>query len=96
MQTLITRGNFPGIATHDDIIIGETKSFVRSENISTDQFEFQMRYGIRSDTQIAITSEGYNMSIYIPFGETWVPYFSRRLRERKENVFFVLKNLIRR
>jgi len=96
MQTLITRGRYPGIATHDDILINETKSFVRSEKIPADKFEFQMLYGIRSETQATINSEGYNMRIYIPFGKMWVPYFSRRLRERKENVFFVLKNLVRR
>lgn len=96
MQMLITQGKYPGIATHDDILIRETKAFVRSQNIAAENFEFQMLYGIRSKTQLAITAEGYNMRIYIPFGRMWVPYFSRRLRERKENVFFVLKNLIRR
>ena len=27
-------------------------------------------------------------------GTEWFPYFSRRLREKKENVWFVLKNLL--
>lgn len=96
MQTLITKGNYAGIATHDDVLIDATKAFVRSQNIPAEQFEFQMLYGIRTETQRAIIGEGFNMRVYIPFGPMWVPYFSRRLRERKENVFFVLKNLIRR
>jgi len=93
METLITKGRYPGIATHDDILIDATKTFVRSNNISTDKFEFQMLFGIRTDTQQAIVDEGFGMRVYVPFGDMWYPYFSRRLRERKENVWFVLKHL---
>jgi proline dehydrogenase len=95
METLVTRGNYPGIATHDDILIKRTKAFVAERGIGNDRFEFQMLYGIRPDTQVALASSGYNMRVYVPYGRMWVPYFSRRLRERKENIFFVLRNLFR-
>jgi proline dehydrogenase len=32
--------------------------------------------------------------VYVPYGTEWFPYFSRRLRDKKENVFFVLKNVL--
>ncbi|MEQ9104657.1 MAG: proline dehydrogenase family protein [Rhodothermales bacterium] len=96
MQQLITHGRYPGIATHDDILMAETKTFVQENNIPASDFEFQMLYGIRPETQLAIMNEGYNMRVYVPFGTKWVPYFSRRLRERKENVWFILKNLFKR
>lgn len=96
MERLIARARYPGIATHDDILIDATKAYVRAHDVSHDDFEFQMLYGIRPDTQISIAEEGYNMRVYVPFGISWLPYFSRRLRERKENVWFVLKNLVRR
>ncbi len=96
MEKLITTGSYPGIATHDDILIAATKEFVRSNNIAPNRFEFQMLYGIRTDTQQAIASEGFGMRVYVPFGDMWYPYFSRRLRERKENVWFVLKNMFRK
>jgi hypothetical protein len=35
------------------------------------------------------------MTIYVPYGEQWQAYYARRLTERKENVFFVLKNLFK-
>jgi proline dehydrogenase len=41
-----------------------------------------------------MAAEGYNMMVYVPYGTEWFPYFSRRLREKKENVFFVLKNVL--
>ena len=96
MQRLIADARYPGIATHDDTLIAATKAFVRENGISPDAFEFQMLYGIRPDTQRELAREGYNVRVYIPYGTQWVPYFTRRLRERKENVWFVLKNLFRR
>jgi len=96
METLISKGNYPGIATHDDILIDATKSYVRERSIASDRFEFQMLYGIRAETQHDIASEGFGMRVYIPFGDMWYPYFSRRLRERKENVWFILMNMFRK
>ena len=96
MQMLLSQGSYPAIATHDDILIGATKEYAAACGIGPERFEFQMLYGIRKDTQIRIAEEGYNMRVYVPYGRRWVPYFSRRLRERKENIWFVLKNLFRR
>lgn len=96
MRELLRHGRYPGIASHDDQIIDATKAFVQQENIARDRFEFQMLFGIRPETQKAIAKEGYNLRVYVPYGTDWYPYFSRRLRERKENVWFVLSNLFRR
>ncbi len=94
--SLFSNGNYPAIATHDDLLIEWTKNFVKEKGISNDQFEFQMLYGIRTKTQEKLAKEGYNIRIYIPFGTHWLPYFYRRLRERKENVWFVVKNLFKK
>lgn len=93
MEMLVQRGNYPAIATHDDILINATKAYVADQAVSTDSFEFQMLFGIRAETQRSIAAEGFNMRVYVPYGRKWYPYFSRRLRERKENVWFVLKHL---
>ncbi len=95
MQRLITGARYPGIATHDDTLIAATKAFVREGNIPSDAFEFQMLYGIRPDTQREIVREGFHLRVYVPYGTQWGPYFTRRLRERKENVWFILKNMFR-
>ncbi|MDX1740447.1 MAG: proline dehydrogenase family protein [Rhodothermales bacterium] len=96
MRTLISDSRYPGIATHDDRLIAATQQYVQENGVDRSGFEFQMLYGIRPDTQLQIADSGYNMRIYVPYGKQWVPYFSRRLRERKENVWFVLSNLFRR
>jgi proline dehydrogenase len=93
---LLGRGPHAAIATHDDALISWTKNYVVQDQIPKDRFEFQMLYGVRSETQRQLAAEGYPMRVYVPFGTYWLPYFYRRMRERKENVAFVLKNLFRK
>ena len=94
-RALLADGRYPGIATHDDELIEGVKAFTAQRGIGADAFEFQMLYGMRPETQEQIVRDGYRMRVYVPYGTEWAPYFTRRLRERKENVFFVLKNLVR-
>lgn len=96
MQQLLTSARYPGIATHDDKLIEATKTFAREEGIPASDFEFQMLYGLRPETQKDLVAEGYNMRVYVPYGTEWLPYYSRRLRERKENVWFILSTLFKR
>jgi proline dehydrogenase len=96
MQQLILNARYPGIATHDDRLIDATKEFVAAHGIDRNGFEFQMLYGMRPETQVETVEAGYHMLVYVPYGTEWLPYFSRRLRERKENVWFVMKNFFRR
>ncbi len=95
VEVLFTKGDYPAIATHDDQLIDWTKQHVRQNQISPAQFELQMLYGVRPETQRALARQGYRMRVYVPYGTHWLPYFSRRLRERKENVYFVLRNLFK-
>lgn len=93
MRLLLTGGTYPAIATHDRAIIEATLAFAREKGIPREGFEFQMLYGIGRKRQAELVRDGYTVRVYIPFGTHWLPYFARRLRERKENVLFVLKHL---
>jgi proline dehydrogenase len=95
MQRLLTAGNYPGLATHDEAIIRQAREFVGRERIGNDRFEFQMLYGVRRDLQIRLRRAGHNMRVYIPFGTQWYPYLMRRLAERPANIAFLLGNLVR-
>lgn len=94
-KLLFENGNCPAIATHDTYLINSGKKMAKEMGKSEKDFEFQMLYGIRPKTQQRLAQEGYRMRVYVPFGTHWLPYFYRRLRERKENVFFVVKNLFK-
>jgi proline dehydrogenase len=95
MERLLERGNYPGIATHDGKIIAHAKAVARRKGIPPARFEFQMLYGVRRDLQRALRREGYNVRVYVPFGEHWYPYLMRRLAERPANVAFLLGSVVK-
>jgi proline dehydrogenase len=96
MQMLLSSGFYHGIATHDPKMIAATIRFAAAKQISKDDFEFQMLYGVRTDLQRRLVRDGYRVRIYIPFGGDWFPYFMRRLAERPANLGFLLRNLFRK
>jgi proline dehydrogenase len=89
MKTLLEDGVYPAIATHDEEMISATRRYAFEHGIPRDSFEFQMLYGIRRDLQQRLREEGYNVRIYLPFGNSWYPYLMRRMAERPANLFFV-------
>jgi proline dehydrogenase len=95
-EALLSRGNYPGIATHDLKIIDAVKGYARSQGIGPDRFEFQLLYGVKPHLQRALASEGYNVRVYVPFGTHWAGYFYRRIAERRENALFALRSMFTR
>jgi proline dehydrogenase len=87
---------YPGIATHDQVLIEVAKRYAAEQNIPPDAYEFQMLYGVRSALQEQLVVQGYQVRVYIPFGTQWYPYFVRRLAERPANVWFFVSNFFRR
>ncbi len=95
MKILLPSGFYHGIATHDPHMIAETIRWAATKQISKDDFEFQMLYGVRTDLQRQLVKDGYRMRVYIPYGNDWFPYFMRRLAERPANLGFMLRNFFR-
>ncbi|MDR9416877.1 MAG: proline dehydrogenase family protein [Gracilimonas sp.] len=95
-KVLLENTSFPRFGTHDDELINFVKAYASEQNISKESFEFQMLYGLREETMVELTEEGYSTRIYVPFGSDWLPYFSRRLSERKENIWFVLRTMFKK
>ena len=95
-RLLLEKGNYPAMATHDEGLVGDVIACTREKGIPAARFEFQMLYGLRPRRWDELVAAGYNMRVYVPYGTHWFPYFYRRLRERKENVLFVLRGLFGR
>ncbi|MFT9849780.1 proline dehydrogenase family protein [Aneurinibacillus sp. REN35] len=87
-------GSYTAVASHDDQIIEYTKKLAAEYAIPREQFEFQMLYGIRTQSQIELAEQGYKMRVYVPYGNDWYGYFMRRLAERPANVAFVVKGMV--
>jgi proline dehydrogenase len=95
-EVLINNTSFPRFGTHDDQLIRAVRSYLADHNIPSSRVEFQMLYGLREQGLIDLNRLGYPTRVYVPFGTDWFPYFSRRLAERKENIWFVISTLFKR
>jgi proline dehydrogenase len=95
MKTLLSDGNYPGIATHDEAMIEATRRYATEKNLPASGWEFQMLHGIRRDVQRQLVHDGYNLRIYLPFGDAWYQYLMRRMAERPANVMFIVNSVLR-
>ncbi len=86
---------FLQIATHDENMIQAAEAVIREHSLPPERYEFQMLYGIRSARQLELAAAGYQVRIYVPFGEAWYPYFMRRLAERPANLWFFVRSIFR-
>ena len=88
-QLLIADSNVKhSIATHDEPILDSI-----SLNSEMKNHRFEFLYGVRRDLQRRFINSN-EVGLYMPFGEEWVSYTYRRLKEFK-NIRFVAKNLIK-
>jgi len=84
----------PSIGTHDEPLIDDILGYLNRFNIAKDDLFIEMLYGIRRDLSSSLQKQGYCVRLYVPFGEDWLPYTLRRLREFK-NLKFVFTNIIK-
>lgn len=90
---LLEAGAKANVATHDESIIREVAAYAEGAKLGTDRFEFQLLYGVSPQLQDRLVQQGYPVRIYVPYGEDWYGYFSRRLAERPANLMFVVRGL---
>jgi proline dehydrogenase len=95
MKMLLSDGVYPGIATQDEAMLRATRGHAREKNLPASGWEFQMLYGVRRDLQRQLTDAGYNVRVYVPFGDAWYPYLMRRMAERPANVLFIVNSVLR-
>ena len=92
--TLLARDHEVHVATHDPrLLAGACRLTDRRR--AWHRVELQMLYGIRRDLQSMYASQGRPVRTYIPYGDQWYPYLTRRLAERPANLWFFASNLVR-
>lgn len=93
VNALMRGDGYPMLATHDprliEIGIDRASWFDRGPH----SFEFQMLYGIRPEEQLRLARDGYQVRVYVPYGDEWYGYLMRRLAERPANVAFFARSL---
>jgi proline dehydrogenase len=82
------------IATHDSKLIEYTVRLWKNSEIDIKNFEFEFLKGIRDELKRHLVEKGFRVAEYIPYGDEWLPYSVRRLRERKRNLFLLARSLV--
>jgi proline dehydrogenase len=96
LKVLMAGCGYPMVASHDPVVIAAVSGLARETYRDSDDFEYQMLYGIRDAEQRRIAGNGNAMRVYVPFGTQWYGYLVRRLAERPANFAFFLRALASR
>jgi proline dehydrogenase len=64
-----------GIATHDKNLIKKIQQTAGELGLSKNDYEFQLLFGIQSEEQLRLASEGYRMRVLISYGSYWFPWY---------------------
>ncbi|MEX2246587.1 MAG: proline dehydrogenase family protein [Dehalococcoidia bacterium] len=92
----MAEGGWLAVATHDGRMVRAARRAAERHGVPRDRYEFQMLYGIRTDLQRSLRDQGHRVRVYVPYGSHWYPYLMRRLAERPANLWFFLRNTLRR
>jgi proline dehydrogenase len=96
LSALMGGGGYPMIATHDPRLIAIGEDRARWFDRSTDEFEFQLLFGVRPDEQTRLADLGFTVRVYLPYGTEWYGYMMRRMAERPANSAFFVRALLSR
>lgn len=93
LDELLKNGNYVGIATHKEDLIWDALKLIYDLKLPREAYEFQMLLGVDEQLRKIIIDAGHKMRIYVPFGEKWFAYSSRRLKENPRVARHVIVNL---
>ena len=82
------------IATHDSKLVDEALALSTKGSERMKNLQFQLLKGVRDELKQQLVKKGYEVLEYMPYGEKWLQYSLRRIRERKRNIFLLARSLI--
>jgi proline dehydrogenase len=94
LDELLKGGVYVGIATHDEYLIWHALRLIHQLEIPKDRYEFQMLLGVDEELRSILVSAGHKLRVYVPFGEDWYEYSTRRLKENPKIAGYVAKDVI--
>jgi proline dehydrogenase len=94
LDELLKGGTYVGIATHDEFLIWHALRLIHQLEIPKDRYEFQMLLGVDEELRGILVGAGHKLRVYVPFGEDWYEYSSRRLKENPKIAGYVAKDVI--
>ncbi len=93
LDYMFSKGMYPGIATHDKPLVEGAYDLIEKYNVPKDNYEFQMLYGVTPELRKSIIEKGHRMRVYVPYGQQWFAYSTRRLKENPRMASLIIKAL---
>ena len=94
LDELLTGGVYVGIATHDEFLIWHALRLIHQLEVPGDRYEFQMLLGVDEELRSILVQAGHKLRVYVPFGEDWYEYSTRRLKENPKIAGYVARDVI--
>jgi proline dehydrogenase len=93
LEELLRGGPYVGIATHDEFLVWHALRLIHQLEVPKDRYEFQMLLGVDEELRGILVGAGHKLRVYVPFGEDWYEYSSRRLKENPKIAGYVAKDV---
>jgi proline dehydrogenase len=94
LDELLKGDVYVGIATHDEFLIWHALRLIHQLEIPADRYEFQMLLGVDEQLRSILVGAGHKLRVYVPFGEDWYEYSTRRLKENPKIAGYVTRDVI--
>lgn len=91
LELLFQHNAYVAIASHDSFLVNEAFDLIEKYKVPKNKYEFQMLYGVTPGLRDSIVAKGHKMRIYVPFGQEWFAYCSRRIKENPKMVGDIMK-----
>jgi proline dehydrogenase len=94
LEFMFQHGVYPGIATHDRALVEGALELINRYRVPKEMYEFQMLFGVTPELRQTIVDAGHAMRVYVPYGQHWFGYSTRRLKENPKIVNSILKSML--
>lgn len=94
LEEFLRSGVYVGIATHDEHLVLHAQRLIHQLEVPEDKYEFQMLLGVDEELRGILVESGYKVRVYVPFGEEWYEYSTRRLQENPKIARYVAEDVV--
>ncbi|MCB9357976.1 MAG: proline dehydrogenase family protein [Calditrichaeota bacterium] len=95
LELMFDGGALVGIATHDKLLVEQSEALVKTRGMNSAQYEYQMLLGVLPELRDEVVRRGHRMRVYVPFGDAWYGYSTRRLKENPALAGYIFKSLFK-
>lgn len=93
LDLMLDNDLYVGIATHDEELLKYALKQIKERKLKREDYEFQMLLGVIEKRRDELLKEGHRLRVYVPFGEDWYGYSTRRLKENPKMAGHIVKSI---